>query len=299
LNPKDQKDVSVAPLLPPKMRDLDKPPTRLIIKSRSDYPIGPFPSSLSFIMAANIKLNRIDKRILQLENLQHLNLSDNVIKTIPEEIHNLSLVELHLAGNQLVDIPVGACYGRLTTSLKLLDLSRNKLTHLPHSFTEFKSLIQLKLDCNQLQVLPRSFGKLNTLRYFSASSNNLCVLPFSFSNLRLESLDLFNNPFRANGLLRRHTNLSDPGLLELSARAVRKYKLPYDPQTLPIMLCHYLDSAKKCICGKACFDAYLHYVANLQLHKVASTVTSINSHGLNQVPIELFLCSAKCLKLWK
>jgi len=65
------------------------------------------------------------------------------------------------------------------------------------------------------------------------------------------------------------------------------------------MLCHYLDSAKKCLCGVACFQAYLHYIASLDLHQVSATVTSVDKSGTTKVPIEAFLCSAKCLKLWK
>ena len=77
------------------------------------------------------------------------------------------------------------------------------------------------------------------------------------------------------------------------------FRLPYDPYTLPVMLCHYLDGAKKCLCGTACFQAYLHYIASLDLHKVSATVTAVDKNGLTKVPVEAFLCSARCLKLWK
>ena len=224
LKPKDQQTVSVAPLLPTKMKDLDKPPTRLIIKSRDEYPLSGFASTLETISAVNINLHRIDRRLLQLENLQSLNLSENSIKALPEEMKNLSLVELFLSGNHLEELPLGLCFGNLAKSLKTLDLSRNSLTHLPQTLVQLESLIQLKLDCNQLQVFPRNFGKLNTLRFLSASSNKLAVLPFSFSKLKLESLDMFNNPFQASGLVRRCKNLSMPGLMELSARVVKKYR---------------------------------------------------------------------------
>lgn len=207
------------------MKDLDKPPTRLIIKSRGDYPSNGFPSSLEIIIAAGINLQRIDKRLFQLSNLRHLDLSGNTIKSLPEELKNVPLVELYLSGNHISDIPIGLCYGVLANSLKILDVSRNTLSRLPSSFIHFKSLIQLKLDCNQLHVLPRGFGKLQVnLRFFSASSNQLVVLPHSFSHLRLESLDLFGNPFQAIGLVRRCNNLSLPTLNELAAREVKKHR---------------------------------------------------------------------------
>ena len=66
-----------------------------------------------------------------------------------------------------------------------------------------------------------------------------------------------------------------------------------------MVLCHYLDSAKKCLCGRPCFEAYLHYIANLDLHKVSATVIAIDTSGTTKVPVEAFLCNAKCLKNWK
>ena len=76
-------------------------------------------------------------------------------------------------------------------------------------------------------------------------------------------------------------------------------RISYDPYCLPVVLCHYLDSAKKCLCGTACFQAYLHYIAYLDLHKVSATITAVDKSGTVRVPVEAFLCSAKCLKLWK
>ena len=77
------------------------------------------------------------------------------------------------------------------------------------------------------------------------------------------------------------------------------YRIPYDPNTIPVVLCRYLDSARKCLCGTACFEAFLHYIATLDLHKVSATVTAVDQAGTTRIPIELFLCSARCLKLWR
>ena len=76
-------------------------------------------------------------------------------------------------------------------------------------------------------------------------------------------------------------------------------RLAYDPYTVPVTLCHYLDSARKCLCGTACFSAFLHYIALLDLHKVAATVTAVDKQGSVHAPVEAFLCSAKCLRLWR
>ena len=226
LTPNQQKDVSVAPLLPPKMRDLDKPPVKLVVKSRGQYPVEGFSSSLENVQAIGIGLNKIDSRLLFLSSLHHLDLSGNLIKTIPEGVKDLCLVELKLSGNKIANFPEILCYssGNLANNLRTLDLSRNQLSFLPNSFVQLRLLVQLKLDCNELQVLPRNFGRLANLRFLSVSSNKLAVVPHSFVRLSLESLDLFGNPFQASGLVRRCAHLSLPPLQELAARAIRKHK---------------------------------------------------------------------------
>ncbi len=207
------------------MQHMEKPKTKLVVKSRGDYPIKGFPDSLEIVQAVGIALNRIDTRILKLKNIQNVDLSNNCIKTLPECIKEVRLVELKLSGNKIAEFPETICLGELTKSLKVLDLARNELTFLPHQFPCFKSLVQLRLDCNQLQVLPRTFGKMLSLKYFSASNNKLVVLPPSFPKLSLDSLDLFSNPFSASGLIRTCKTLSLPSLKEIAGRFIKKHRL--------------------------------------------------------------------------
>ena len=195
-----------------------------MIKSRGDYPIKGFPESLETVHAVGISLNRIDTRILQLKHIQNLDLSNNGIKSLPDCMSNTRLVELKLSGNTISNFPEVMCCGELSRSLRLLDLARNQLIFLPHNFSSFKSLVQLRLDCNKLQMLPRTFGKLTSLKFFSASNNKLVVLPPSFPRLTLDSLDLFGNPFSASGLVRTCKNLSLPSLQEIAGRFIKKNK---------------------------------------------------------------------------
>ncbi len=224
LSPGEQSATPIDSLSLPKKKDLEKPQTKLVVKSREEYPSSGFVSTLETIEAIDINLNRIDKRIITLAHLRSLNLSDNCIKTIPEEIKTLGLVELRLAGNNITEFPIGLCYNVITNSLCTLDLSRNSITHIPFQFQHFKNLVTLRIECNQLQLLPRSFGKLSNLRFLFASSNKLLVLPHSFSCMKLESLDLFDNPFKASGLVRRCSNLSLPTLVEIAGRTVKKHR---------------------------------------------------------------------------
>ncbi len=227
LTPQEQTGVELAPLLPTKMQHIEAPKSKLVVKSRGEYPIKGFPSSLERFEAVGVSLNRLDMRLLELKMLQFLDLSNNSIKSLPESLKDASLIELKLSGNKLTEFPDSICIGNLSERLKLLDLARNSLAHLSHKFSNFKSLIQLRLDCNQLQVLPRTFGKMTTLKFLSISNNKLVVLPPSFPNLSLESLDLFGNPFTASGLVRRCSDLSLPTLQELTGRVIKKYRCVY------------------------------------------------------------------------
>lgn len=219
-----QPAVDTPVLVLPKVQDIERPKKCLVIRSRSEYPTEGFPGGLETLQAAGILLNRVDLRILQLKHLQSLDLSENHIKTIPDGVCDVGLVELKLAGNKVTELSQAFCTGELAKCLRLLDLSRNELDQLPNNFFELKGLVTLKMDCNKLQFLPRLFGKLSQLKFLSASNNKLVVLPTTFSRLSLDSLDLFGNPFRQPGLVRRCSDLSLPSLLELAGRAVKKYK---------------------------------------------------------------------------
>ena len=227
LSPQEQSQTALSPLgllNPSKKQHIDKPKTKLVIKSRGEYPIKGFPESLEIVQAVGISLNRIDRRILQLKNIRNVDLSNNCIREIPECIKDVSLVELKLSGNKISDFPDVLCCGEITKSLRVLDLARNQLTCLSNDFSSFKSLVQLRLDCNELQVLPRRFGKIFSLKYFSASNNKLVVLPPTFPKLSLDSLDLFGNPFSASGLVRTCKDLSLPTLKELAGRSIKIHK---------------------------------------------------------------------------
>lgn len=78
-----------------------------------------------------------------------------------------------------------------------MDLSGNKLTTLPASFGQLKSLVWLNLNFNELSVLPASFGQLSAMKECQLANNQLTTLPEGFGNLhRLESLLLSRNKFQ-------------------------------------------------------------------------------------------------------
>ena len=140
----------------------------------------------------------MDKRILELVNLKELDMSENEIETVPDSWDSLhSLAELKLASNSISTLSRGFCTGLMTKNLVLLNLSKNKIKLLPNYLCQLRQLVTLTLDSNLLPLLPPSIGNLTKLKHLSACDNQIKLLPGSFLRLRLDTLELSNNPFEA------------------------------------------------------------------------------------------------------
>ena len=158
--------------------------------------------------------------------LRILDLSNNSLKVLPDNWDCMdSLVELKVTENQIEEIPKGLCTGRISSNLVALDFSHNKLKFIRPYFCNLFNLGTLKLDHNELLCLPQYIGHLIKLRYLSATNNKLKTLPATFSELRLDSLDLFNNEFLEDGPASAIDKLGGfPSLLECTAKAIVKQK---------------------------------------------------------------------------
>ncbi|KAG8449179.1 hypothetical protein GDO86_016016 [Hymenochirus boettgeri] len=214
-------------LIPAKTSEIEKPRAKMFITSKKDYPITKnFPYSLEQLQVSYCKLARIDMRMLCLKKLQKLDLSNNHIKKLPKTIGDLiCLQELILSHNYLESFEVALCNSTLSNSLKLLDLSENKIKALPVQICNFKELISLKIDENDLLQLPFTIGRLSKLRLISAAKNKLSCLPSTFKMLRLEKVDLFGNPFIQASPMVPDIQLKIPQtLLETAAREVARYR---------------------------------------------------------------------------
>ncbi|XP_063547782.1 leucine-rich repeat-containing protein 57-like [Cydia strobilella] len=102
---------------------------------------------------------------------------------------------LQISDHKLKDIPVEVL--DLSDILRNLDLSKNKLVHLPDDISKLKNLKQLNIESNRLETLPNSIANLKKIELFNASNNVLLELPSSFSNLsNLKQIYLNNNNFK-------------------------------------------------------------------------------------------------------
>ncbi|KRZ03761.1 Leucine-rich repeat-containing protein 57 [Trichinella zimbabwensis] len=112
--------------------------------------------------------------------------------------HHLESAEktgvLQLANCNLKEIPAQALQSR--SRLRSLDLSNNKIAHLPGFVGEFHLLKQLNLDRNRLQLLPDEIGNLVKLEQLSAGTNLLTTMPSTVANLqKLRQVTLCSNCF--------------------------------------------------------------------------------------------------------
>ncbi|XP_012582473.1 PREDICTED: leucine-rich repeat and calponin homology domain-containing protein 2 isoform X2 [Condylura cristata] len=99
--------------------------------------------------------------------LTYLNISRNLLSTLPK---------------YLFDLP-----------LKVLVVSNNKLVSIPEEIGKLKDLMELDISCNEIQVLPQQMGKLHSLRELNIRRNNLHVLPDELGDLPLVKLDFSCN----------------------------------------------------------------------------------------------------------
>jgi len=191
-----------------------------------------------------------------LTNLQHLDLADNNLWTLPSELFCpvQSLVSLNLTRNKLQDIIslgfadwVESC----TPSLEILDISNNDLSALSdgalsslrslsvlkvqdnvissvgdHALTGLTSLRILNMSSNRLVALPPElFSKTRELRQLILSNNSLTVLaPGLLDSLEeLEELDLSNNQLTSPWVKRdTFSQLTRLVILDLSFNSLTK-----------------------------------------------------------------------------
>lgn len=119
------------------------------------------------ILIGQTNIVKVPREIECLSNLYNLCLTHNSLRIIPEEIGNLKLLKLSLAGNFLSESP--------------------------EKIYQMTSLADLNLSGNCFKQISNGIGNLINLKLLDISRNQLITLPSELFNLRLSSLDLRNN----------------------------------------------------------------------------------------------------------
>ncbi|KAL6041668.1 Leucine rich repeat domain containing protein [Balamuthia mandrillaris] len=106
-----------------------------------------------------------------------------------------SLVTLRLGNNRLSEFPRNLC--EYVTTLKELNLSRNRIAFIPKNINNLKQLRILYIGSNCIEHLPTEIGDLEELYVLDVRSDFLPALPATLPNLKkLEVLYLNRNGLR-------------------------------------------------------------------------------------------------------
>eukprot|EP00058_Branchiostoma_floridae_P010845 XP_002596333.1 hypothetical protein BRAFLDRAFT_76134 [Branchiostoma floridae] len=139
-------------------------------------------------------LTEIPDNVLSLTSVEMINLRHNKIKALPPHFglcFQASLKRLWLWCNQFTEFPEVVLQ---LSNLEILDLRENFIRELPPNISALQKLQKLWLCENRLESLPDSICDMENLTDFMAHRNKLRTLPFGFGRLKLENLNLRENP---------------------------------------------------------------------------------------------------------
>ncbi|MBN1980319.1 MAG: leucine-rich repeat domain-containing protein [Chitinivibrionales bacterium] len=155
--------------------------------------IGNLTNLVKLDMSRNL-LTTIPAEMGKIAALRSLYCENNLVTSLPEEIGNCTnLIELYLGNNQLVMVPVEI---RKLVKLSWLVLNNNQITMLPADIGDLVGLEILFLQGNKLTTLPPEIGKLSKLHWLYLYENEMTKLPAEIGNCTsLTELNLNNNQF--------------------------------------------------------------------------------------------------------
>lgn len=239
---------------------------------------------LNILIARNNLLGdfSLPKKLGSLLNLEELNLSGNLFKTIPPEVIDIkSLKSLYMGGNQLEELPRDVWK---LEKLEILYLGGNCLKDIPAEMGRLHYLRSLVLCENQLQSLPSTISCLRRLRSLSLHKNQLTTLPPEIVTLKgLVELSLRDNPLVVRFV--QDMTYDPPSLRELAARSIKLFRVPFKDRDLPPNLVLYLQNACRCVnprCKGVYFDVRVEHIK------------FVDFCGKYRIPLLQYLCSPRC-----
>ena len=302
-------------------RQIQKEASKLTIQERKDYPSNEagFPHTLKELKIHKLQLKKIDIRIFRLNLLVTLDLSGNVIRSIPHELHTMvSLKDLNLANNKIANISPTFCQNtNFCNQLLQLNLEGNGLQQIPNNLTNFTNLMVLNMKNNLFSYLPRGlFQKMTKLRSLDISDcRYLISLPTTFfDTTRLDSVNASKLPkifsridyrnytsgCHEDGVLDTTANV--PRLLDVTSRKILETENLYKfvlimEGVIPSILKEYLKTLVRCYCHKTCFpSSCLVKVLRFRIDDVMKMVTRdlITDVPNGTANFECIFCSKGC-----
>lgn len=149
--------------------------------------------SLEILDLSNNQLKSLPDEIAQLKKLKIIFASNNDFETLPESLGQCENLEMiGFKTNKIKHVPDQS----LPPNLRWLILTENQLTSLPDTLGERPRLQKLALAGNQLSQLPSNLGQLINLELLRISANQLTHFPDQLLALpKLAWLAFSGNPF--------------------------------------------------------------------------------------------------------
>jgi hypothetical protein len=166
------------------MGNIDKAKRRIAAAKQS----GKTELNLSGLGLTTDELTKMMPAIREIPAIECLDISDNALRSLPDDMLKLPLTELNVAHNKLKRLPDDI----VRLPLRELDISDNRLRALPGDIHELNSLNHLYARKNKLTHLPYNIVKL-PLTELDVSGNRLTYLHDDMGKLPLVSLDVSEN----------------------------------------------------------------------------------------------------------
>jgi hypothetical protein len=149
--------------------------------------------SLEILDLSNNLLSTLPFEINKLHKLKIIFASHNRFETLPEVLGQCEHLEMvGFKSNQIKEVPASA----LPKNLRWLILTDNQICTLPDSLGERSRLQKLALAGNRLTTLPRTLEKLHNLELLRISANQLTECPEQLLDLpKLAWFAFAGNPF--------------------------------------------------------------------------------------------------------
>ena len=181
-------------------------PKATVLKNRRKYQIDQNPQ------LTELKMPRINLKFVSLnlfsKNLLNIDLSENKIKSLPEEIATISTLQvLKIDQNLITSLPKDLW--KLSKLTKLV-ASNNQIEELPPNFEWLYNLECLQINDNFITRLPEKFGLLTNITKLYLHENRLATLPRDLSklnNLIDFSLEWFMYTKPANSRIQKNPNV--------------------------------------------------------------------------------------------
>lgn len=148
-------------------------------------------SALTMLRTLKLHKNRI-RRLPQVPNgLTSLNLYLNPLDGIPDCVQGLTGLEAFVYG--MADAKRLPQFDHLT-KMRWLFLPSSQIDVVPESVCSLPRLESLVLAKNNIKTVPPQIGQLKNLKWLSFYCNEIVELPDSLFGLKLERLNVCNNP---------------------------------------------------------------------------------------------------------